>query len=515
MSPALRAASRPDNLPVIERARTTRIGAIASLYLRLDRRNEGHLQEQLCHGLRRAIASGALAPGTRLPSTRALAADLAVSRTTVVASLVQLIEEGYLVARERSGTFVAQELPAERIPAAGPSPSPAASPVRLSRRIEELAGATTALHSAGPRPRAFRLSRPALDAFPVREWSRILSRRAARVSAAQLDYGPESPELRAAIAQVVSSGRGMQVDADQVLLFGGGQRALEFAAAAVLDPGERAWMEDPGYPGARQVLLSAGASVADVPVDQDGLVVDAGEATAGDARLVYTTPSCQFPLGVTMSQARREQLLAWADRAGACIVEDDYDAEFRHAGPPVASLAAQSSSARVLHVGSFSRTMFPAIRLGFLVAPPGLADRLRAARASMEEQLPAMIQLALADFIAEGHFARHLRRMRVLYRARREALLAALEASGRLQVRPTESGLHVIADLAPGLDATAVSAAAARRGVEAAPLSLFCSSGAGPTALVLGFGAVDPARARAAVDDLSAAIDEVASMPVS
>jgi GntR family transcriptional regulator / MocR family aminotransferase len=497
---------------VIERARTSRIGAIASLYLRLDRGHEGHLQEQLCHGLRRAIASGALAPGTRLPSTRALAADLAVSRTTVVASLVQLIEEGYLVARERSGTFVAQELPAERI-AAGP-PSPQASPVRLSRRIEDLARATTAQHSAGPRPRAFRLSRPALDAFPVREWSRILSRRAARVSAAQLDYGPESPELRAAIAQLVSSGRGMQVDAGQVLLFAGGQRALEFAAAAVLDPGQRAWMEDPGYPGARQVLLSAGASVADVPVDQDGLVVEAGEAMAGDARLVYTTPSCQFPLGVTMSQARRAQLLAWADRADACIVEDDYDAEFRHAGPPVASLAAQSSTGRVLHVGSFSRTMFPAIRLGYLIAPAGLADRLRAARTSMEEQLPSLVQLALADFIAEGHFARHLRRMRVLYRARREALLATVEASGRLRVRPTESGLHVIADLAPGVDAAAVSAAAARRGVDAAPLSLFCAGGAGPAALVLGFGGVDPARARAAMDDLSAAIDEVAAAVV-
>ena len=308
----------------------------------------------------------------------------------------------------------------------------------------------------------------------------------------------------------------MQVDADQVLLFGGGQRALEFAAAAVLDPGQRAWMEDPGYAGARQVLLSAGASVADVPVDEEGLVVEAGEAAAADARLVYTTPSCQFPLGVTMSQVRRQQLLAWADRAGACVVEDDYDAEFRHTGPPVASLAAQSASGRVLYVGSFSRTMFPAIRLGFLVAPAGLADRLRAARASMEEQLPSLVQLALADFIAEGHYARHLRRMRVLYRARREALLAAAQAAGdRLRVRPTESGLHVIADLAPGADAAAVSAAAARRGVEAAPLSLFCAGVGGPPALVLGFGAVDPARARAAMEDLAAAIDEVAPPPAS
>ncbi|HKE18116.1 MAG TPA: PLP-dependent aminotransferase family protein, partial [Kofleriaceae bacterium] len=332
----------------------------------------------------------------------------------------------------------------------------------------------------------------------------------ARVTAAQLDYGPESPELRAAIAELVSSGRGLRAHADQVLLFGGGQRALEFAAAAVLDPGQRAWMEDPGYHGARQVLRSAGASIADVPIDEHGLVVAAGQAQAPDARLVYATPSCQFPLGVTMSQARREELLAWAGRAGACVVEDDYDAEFRHAGPPVASLAALDPG-RVLHVGSFSRTMFPALRLGFVVAPPGLADRLRAARASMEEQLPALVQLALADFIAEGHYARHLRRMRVLYRARREALVAAIEAAcgGRMRVRPTESGLHVIADLPPGSDAAAVSAAAARRGVEAAPLSLFSTSPA-PPALVLGFGAVDPRTARAAMAELAAAIEEAA-----
>jgi GntR family transcriptional regulator/MocR family aminotransferase len=214
-----------------------------------------------------------------------------------------------------------------------------------------------------------------------------------------------------------------------------------------------------------------------------------------------------------MSRERREALLDWAARAGACIIEDDYDAEFRHAGPPVASLAALDPAGRVLHVGSFSRTMFPSLRLGYIVAPSSLAERLRVARAAMEEQLPALIQLALADFIAEGHFARHLRRMRVLYRTRREAVLAAARAAGRhrLRVRDTESGLHVIADLAPGLDAAQVAASAAQRGVEAAPLSLFRADGSGPSALVLGFGAVDARAARAAMEDLAAAIDEVAA----
>jgi len=288
-----------------------RTGAIASLFVRLDRSSDRFLQQQICHGLRQSISGGVLRPGTRLPSTRALAAELGVSRTTVVAALLQLVEEGYLVARERSGTFVAPALPGElgeahgvtsrdtvsrsggdrsggeaapgeeRGSAAGASAA-ASAPVHLSRRVDELARAANAaaLDSARPRPRAFRLSRPALDAFPVREWTRILSRRAARVSAAQLDYGPESPELRAAIAELCSSARGMRVHGEQVLLFGGGQRALEFAVAAIIDPGERVWMEDPGYPGARSVLAAAGAAITCVPVDREGMVVAAGETAA-------------------------------------------------------------------------------------------------------------------------------------------------------------------------------------------------------------------------------------------
>ncbi|HWM88680.1 MAG TPA: PLP-dependent aminotransferase family protein [Kofleriaceae bacterium] len=488
----------------------TRAGAIAFLHLGLDRSSPHNLQEQLCAGLRQAISDGSLAPATRLPSTRSLAAQLGVSRTTVVAAVLQLVEEDYLVSRERSGTFVAREPPALTIAVAEAVTAPNGSSLQLSRRFEELARAATSLTSMKPRPRAFRLSRPALDSFPVREWSRIMSRRSARVTAPQLDYGPESRELQAVIADLVSSGRGLRAQADQVLLFAGGQRALEFAVAAVLDPGQSAWMEDPGYPGARSVLRAAGASVTCVPVDQEGMVVVAGQEMAGDARLVYTTPSCQFPLGVTMSPARRQQLLAWAAQANACIVEDDYDAEFRHAGPALASLAGMDRSGRVLYMGSFSRTMFPALRIGFLVAPPALVDRLRAARATMEEQLPSLAQLALADFIAEGQYARHLRRMRVLYRARREALLsAAADAGGKLRVRPAESGLHVIADLPEGVCAAEVSAAAARRGVEAAPLSLFYADGrASPAALVLGFGAVDAKSARAAMEELAAAVDE-------
>lgn len=495
-----------------------RVKAIASLSLSLERGPASLLQQQIAEGLRRAIVAGSLGPDTRLPGARALAAELSVSRTTVVAALLRLVDEGYLVSRERSGVFVAREPPAEaRAPAPAPKEKAApmsARPPRLSRRAEEQAREAAALESLRQRPLAFRLSRPALDAFPARVWGRILARRAARLSAAQLDYGQESPELRAAVAGLVSAARETRVDPEQVLFFDGSQRALEFMASALLDPGDAAWMEEPGYPGARNVLRAAGARVEPVPVDGEGLIVSAGEAAAGGARLVYTTPSCQFPFGVTMSLDRRRQLLRWAEEADAFVVEDDYDAEFRHEGPPLAALHGLDASGRVLYVNSFSRTMFPAMRFGFLIAPAALAGRLRAARATIEDQLPWLVQLALADFIAEGHYARHVRRMRVLYRARRDALLVAAAAAGarRLRVRPVETGLHVIADLAPGLDPVAVSTAAAARGVEAAPLSQFYADpSASPPALVLGFGAVRPERAAAAMERLSAAIDEVAA----
>lgn len=476
--------------------------AVTSLFVALDRSSSTSLQAQICDGVRRAVASAVLAPGTRLPSARVLAVDLAVSRTTVVAAIEQLAREGYLTSRARSGTFVADELPAD--PPKIKPPALSLSGLRLSRQAEALAHETR--ESGGPGLRAFRLSRPALELFPVREWNRLLARRAGRLSPSQLDYGHESPELRTVIAEAVSASRGMVVHRDQVLLFGGGQRALDFAATALLDPGDRAWIEAPGYRGARRALQVAGATVVPVPVDADGLVVADGIAAAPDARLVYTTPSCQFPLGVATSLGRRMALLAWASSADAGIVEDDYDTEFRYAGPPIAALHGLDRSGRVLYVNSFSRTTYPSLRLGYLIAPSALVDRLRAVRATLDEQLPSLVQLTLADFVAEGHFARHVRRMKVVYRERCDTLLASAAALG-VRVRPVVAGLHAIVDLPPGTDAERVTAAAGRRGIEVAPLSRFGGHG---EALVLGFGAVVPDRIPPAMESLAAAIAEVA-----
>jgi GntR family transcriptional regulator/MocR family aminotransferase len=476
------------------------VPALASLWIPIDRRAAVALQDQVADGIRAAVAAGTLPAGTRLPGSRALATEIAVSRTTVVAALLQLAAEGVLIARERSGFY------------AGTPPSPVARAPAVacdaslgpSRRGAELAAAASS--SSARRPLAFRLARPALDAFPVRLWSRILSRRAGRVSIGQLDYAPESPPLEAAVATMLASARGLAVAPAQVLLFAGSQRALDFAAATMLDPGDAAWMEDPGYPGARQALRGAGAVIADVAVDDEGLDVAAGERAAPAARLVYTTPACQYPTGVAMSARRRAALIAWASGAGACLVEDDYDADARLGGPQPPPLAALAPG-RVLHVGSFSRTMFPSLRIGYLVVPDHLVDRLRAARAALEEPLPSLFQLALADFISDGHFARHLRRLAGHHRARREALEAAAAKVG-LAVRAGSTSLHVVVELGR-LDAAAVAAAAARRGVEVRPLADFATRATVRSALVLGFGAVPPEQMAAPVAELARALDDV------
>ncbi|MEQ1506793.1 MAG: PLP-dependent aminotransferase family protein [Myxococcota bacterium] len=476
-----------------------------ALFVALTADDPATLQARIRDRIRRLVTEGALPVGARLPSARTLAAQLGVSRTTIDAAIRASIAEGWLVSRPRSGVFVAAG-PVPPPPPTAPPDDPGVAP-RLSATVSAL---VPDLHARG-RLGAFHLSRPALDAFPVDAWAKILARRAARTTLAQLDYGGESPELRAAIASLVSVGRGWAVDPDQVLLFDGGQSAIGFAARATLDPGDRAWVEDPGYPAARAAIAATGAIPVPVPVDADGLRVDLGVAAAPDARLVYTTPSCQFPLAVPLALDRRRALVRWAASTGAMIVEDDYEVELGHDGPPLPALAALDGGRRVLYVHSFSRTMFPALRIGYLIAPAPLVGRLRDARDALQPPLASLPQLALVEFVAEGHYARHLRRMRVVHRERRTAVLEAVARvdPATLRLRPTSAGLHLLADLAPGIDAGAVRRAASARGVEVMPLAAFQATPGAPDALVLGFGALRPDRAEAAVAALVAAIDEV------
>jgi GntR family transcriptional regulator/MocR family aminotransferase len=471
-----------------------RPATIDSVLVRIDRGRRGTLQAQITAGLRDAIESGRTTAGARLPGTRTMAAQLGVSRTTAALAIDALIAEGYVVARPRSGVFVADQPP--RTPHLPGMPVLRRS--SLTRTREPSADPVSRIS----RPAAFPLSRPALDAFPIDTWSRLLSRRAARTSIAQLDYCGGLPALARAIADLVSSARGVRVDPGQVLIVGGGQRAIELAAAAIINAGDRVVVEDPGYPGARDAFAAAGAHVIPIGVDRDGLDV---AAIPHRARLAYVTPSCQFPLAVTLSLARRTALLAWAARANACIIEDDYDAEFRFAGAPLPSLAALDRDGRVLHVGSFSRTLFPALRIGYLIAPAAQVDALRAVRDARDPDMPSLPQLALADFIDGGHYVHHLRRMRVLYRARREVLLAAAR-SVELAVRASEVGLHVVCDLPQRTDARAVAAAARAAGVVVAPLAAFQLRGRAKPAVVLGFGSVPPPQIRSAMTVLAVAL---------
>jgi len=482
----------------------------ASLLIRVDPQSSEPLQQQIYAGIRRTILDGVAGPGTRLPSSRALAQDLGVSRTTTLLALEQLLAEGYLSARRGSGTFVADELPDDlpRIRTSRPPRSLKHPP--LSRRGEALAASPAgARRLAGP-PRAFRIGTPGVDLFPVQLWSRLVNRRLASVTAAQLDYGDPAGlrALREAIADHVQAARGTRCEADQVLIVAGAQQGLDLICRLLLDPGDRVWMEEPGYPGARSALLGAGARILPVRIDAEGLDVEAGVRRAGDARLVYVTPSHQYPLGVPMSLPRRLALLKWASAARAWVVEDDYDSEFRYGARPIPCLHGFDADGRVIYVGSFSKTLFPSLRLGFLIVPPDLQGRLAAARGAADQHPPALDQAVLADFIGEGHFARHLRRMRAAYRERLEALAAAAErfCAGTLRLRKVQTGLHAVADL-DGAEAARVSQEAAARGVEAAPLAAYYAGrGGAVNGLVLGFAAVRPDASSRGMEQLAAAI---------
>ena len=484
---------------------------LASLLLKVDRKTSAPLHAQIDQALRGRILSGEVAPGTRLPPSRTLAAELGVARTTVLQALEALQAEGYLVTAPRSGVRVAPELPSE-----GLSPLPAgaarhASPPRLSRAARALRSTATGAPRLGPAPRAFRPGLPALDLFPVALWSRVVGRAQARASARLLEGGDSAghPGLRRAIAEHVVAARGARCGPEQVFISGGTQQAFEEVLRLVVDPGDPVWLEDPGYLGARRAVLGASAQPVPVPVDAEGLDVEAGRARSPRARLAILAPSHQYPLGVTLSLPRRMTLLRWAAEQRSVILEDDYDSEFRHRGRPLTALQGLDDAGRVLYVGTFSKTMFPGLRLGYLVVPPALVDMFAAARASLPAPASALEQAALAAFMDQGHFARHLRRMRGVYRERSEVLLEALRTrcAGLLEPSPCDTGMQLCAMLPPGVSDVRIHDRAARLGVEVAPLSDYGFGRRHRGGLVFGFGAVRPAAIRAGVETIQRALE--------
>ena len=469
---------------------------------------------QLYDVLREAVLSGRLAPGTRLPSTRELATELNVSRTTVVTAFAQLLAEGYLEGKVGSGTYVASELPddllrarARRGHASDESVQPGNA---LSRRGELLATAPMMSLRDEGEPRAFRPWVPALDEFPWRVWVRLVARRHRRPQPALLNYGPPAGHwaLRRAIAEHLRASRAVRCEPEQVIVVSGSQQALDLVARVLLDPGDAAWVEDPGYAGTNGALVGAGARVVPVPVDGEGLDVAAARDLYPNARLACVTPSHQYPLGVTMSLPRRLALIEWVARAGAWVLENDYDSEYRYAGRPLAALQGLDTEGRVIYTGTFSKVLFPSLRLGYLVAPPNLVDAFVSARAFIDRTSSLMEQAVLADFLIDGHFASHMRRMRVLYAGRQEALVEAArrELDGLLEVPPKDSGMHLVGWLPEGVDGHAASQQAARHGVEAPSLASYSLLPSSPQGLVLGYAAVDEEQIAKGVRQLRGAL---------
>jgi GntR family transcriptional regulator/MocR family aminotransferase len=487
--------------------------AIPNGLVSLDGGSRAPLYRQLYDCLRRAILAGQLAPGTRLQSTREMASELKVSRNTVVNAYEQLLAEGYLEGQVGSGTYVSRALPEDLLNVKTLAPRRVrarADAAALSERGRALAAFAPLAPNAPEPVQPFQTGLPALDAFPSDAWSKLLARHWRRPAATLLGYGEPQGHapLREAVASYLGLSRAVRCTPDQVVIVDGAQMAFDLVARVLLDPGDPVWVEEPGYSGARVALAAAGARLVPVPVDSEGLNVAAGAALEPGARLVYVTPSHQFPLGMMMSLPRRLALLDWASRAGAWVLEDDYDSEYRYEGRPLASLQGLDREGRVVYVGTFSKVMFPSLRLGYVVAPPALVDALVAARLMVGRHSPSVEQAVLTDFIEEGHFGRHIRRMRTLYRARRAAVVEALrrEAGDIIEVEPSAAGLHVVAWLPEGLDDREVARVAAARGVYMRPVSDFYAARPPRGGLELGYAAFDEAQIRKGAARLAEAV---------
>ncbi len=470
----------------------------------LDSDGKSPMYRQLYEWFRRAIVSGQLKPGQRVPSTRNLASELKVSRIPVSSAYEQLGAEGYLEAFVGAGTCVARSIPADALTPTfgkirdaswhvprGKASKPKAPRIVSSRvalmRVPEQTWSNKLV--------AFRVSLPALEHFPTGVWSKLINRHSRRPTRQFMAYGDALGymPLREAIAEYLGAVRAVRCKPSQIVITTGSQQGLQLSAQVLLDANQKVWIEEPGYLGARQALIMAGAQLVPVPVDREGLNVAEGIRRAGRARAVYITPSHQYPLGVTMTASRRMQLLNWAARSGAWIIEDDYDSEYRLEGRPIPSLQGLDTGERVIYLGTFSKVMFPALRLGYMVVPADLVDAFATARDATDQFSSTLYQAAMTDFIREGHFARHIRRMRILYLERRTALVEAIQnhMSDTLEVIGAEAGMHLAAMLPRGVSDIALSRKAAAMGISAMPLSSCYLKPPIKAGLILGYGGTD------------------------
>jgi GntR family transcriptional regulator/MocR family aminotransferase len=455
------------------------------------------LHRQLYEALRRALLDGKLAAGERVPSSRDLAQDLNLSRNTVVAAINQLSVEGYLASRVGSGTYVNDNLPraipGQRRSAHRHGQRPV-TPGRLSSRGQALA---TTFCATALEVQPFTPGIPDFSAFPLALWQRLQNKHWRMTYPDMLDYsssGGHAP-LRRAIADYLRVFRSVQLDADQVIVTTGTQQSLELCARLLADHGDPVWVEDPAYWGAVKAFMATGLAVLPVPVDEAGIRPDAADPSRAP-KLIYVTPSHQYPTGAVMSLPRRQQLLAAARQHGAWVLEDDYDSEYRFSGPPLSSLAGLDDDGRVLYMGTFSKVLYPGIKLGYLVVPNTLVEAFRQAHYDLNRPGQMPMQAALAEFIEMGHFSSALRRARQNYGERRQSLLhalapclsAAIEATSAAHISGAEQGLHLCLHLPPTVDDRALAQQIAKRGLSVRPLSSYCLARTDLSGLIIGYG---------------------------
>jgi GntR family transcriptional regulator/MocR family aminotransferase len=435
---------------------------------RLDRGERVPLARQIYERVRTAIETGVLAPGARVASARALASELAVARGTVEAAYQQLAGEGYLLARGPAGTIVSPKLPPS-LHTRHPRAAAASAPVDAGGKTQSAPG------GSWPGARPLQLGIPALDAFPRKVWSRLAARRVRATSSADLGYGDPCGELalRQAIAAYLHVSRGIACSPDQVFVTSGYCASLGLIAGALLQRGDTVWIEDPCYLPTRAVLEQASVAAQPAPVDEEGLNVAAARRAAPHAKLAVVTPSHQAPLCVSMTVARRLALLDWASRAQAWVFEDDYDGEFHYSGPTLPALKSLDENDRVIYAGSFSKVLFPALSLGYVVAPKAVAPLLASALQSAPSRSSRLQQATVADFMTGGHFARHLKKMRLLYARRRAWLAEALRENfgERIEIDQARGGMHLVVRIRARLGDRELARRAREAGFNCTPLS--------------------------------------------
>ncbi|HEY6189573.1 MAG TPA: PLP-dependent aminotransferase family protein [Pyrinomonadaceae bacterium] len=490
-------------------------------FITLDEKSDVPFYRQIYETIRRSILSGGLPSSSQLPASRLLAKQLGVSRMTIVNAYEQLLAEGYLEGRMGAGTFVAAHLPEEFLQASGfkrlqLQEKPSTRKVILSEYGSRVAqGSKTILQHHGATALVpFQHGVAAMDEFPFGVWAKIAQKWQKRPPASVLSYGEAGgfQPLREAVAAHLAAARGVRCTPEQIIITNGTQQALDLIGRIFLSKSVDVCLEDPGYLGARDIFNATGARIVPVPVDDEGFDLQTARKRSPKARLIYVTPSHQFPLGVTMSLARRLSLLEWARERDAIIIEDDYNSEYRYSGRPLASLQGLDMDGRVIYVGTFSKTIFPALRLGYLVAPPDLIEVFAAARALTDLHSPVIEQAVLAEFIAERHFARHIRRMRGMYQERQRTLVeeARKNLESMLEVTSAKAGMHLIGWLPRGVSDQEVSRRAAEAGLNLAPVSAYCLNQKLRGGLLLGYTAYDEKHIRQGIKKLARVLTDVA-----